>query len=413
MAKKLTDISIAKFKPHPAKRREVPDAGKPGLYLVIQPTGKKSWAVRYRRLNDGRPRKLTLHGFPSLATAHKLAQAALDRAAEGGDPAAEKRAAKRTQEPDSFNDVAEEFLKRHVRPNTRPTYARDTERFLRKEVLPRWGNKRVQEITKRDVLDLLDGIVDRGGGLSANRVLAAIRKLFNWAIGRGILSTSPAEGVKPPLDERARDRILTDDELRLFWQACESIGYPFGSIAMLLLLTGQRRREVSGMSWSEIDLDTKTWTIPGDRTKNGEQHAVPLSDAVLKIIASLPRINSKQGFLFTTTGDASVSGFSRAKTAIDKAMKGLAPATTIERWTFHDLRRTAASGMARLGINLPVIEKVLNHTSGSFAGIVGVYQRHSFADEKRQALEAWANFIMSLQTQTQNVTRLDARRLKA
>ena len=172
-------------------------------------------------------------------------------------------------------------------------------------------------------------------------------------------------------------------------------------MAKLLLLTGQRRNEVAGMIWAELDLDKALWRIPAGRTKNDEAHEVPLSDAALAVIASLPRIKSDKGYLFTTNGKTHVSGYSRAKAVIEHAMLEIARGERgqdieIPRWTFHDLRRTAVSGMARLGISLPAIEKVVNHSSGSFAGIVGVYQRHSFADEKRNALQGWAKFVLSL-----------------
>jgi integrase len=400
MAKKLTARKVEQARANPSKRREVPDGGKPGLYLVIQPSGRKSWAVRYRV--NGKPRKLTLDGFPGLATARRLAQDALDMVAERKDPAAEKQASKSQYGlgSDLFSAVAAEFVERHAKRNTRALSAHQTERFLAREVLPKWGNKRIQEITKRHVLDLLDGIVDRGGGLSANRVLAAVRKLFNWAVQRGIITISPAAGIKAPLAETSRDRVLSDDEIRWTWLACDRLAYPFGSMAKILLLTGQRRNEVSGMTWDELDLDKALWRIPGGRTKNDEAHEVPLSDAALSVIASLPRIKSNKGYLFTTNAETHVSGYSRAKSMLDKAMLEIArderaQDVEIPRWTFHDLRRTAVSCMARLGIALPVIEKVVNHSSGSFAGIVGVYQRHSFADEKRTALQAWANFVLS------------------
>jgi integrase len=401
MARKLTARMVEQARPNPRKRIEIPDGGKPGLYLVIQASGRKSWAVRYRF--QGQARKLTLDGFPSLAAAHRLAQEALDRVAEGYDPASEKQSAKRAVDLGSniFSAVAAEFVERYVRKNTRPSSARETERFLAKDVLPKWGNKRIQDITKRNVLDLLDGIVDRGGGLSANRVLAVTRKLFNWAVQRGILEASPVTGIKPLLPEPTRDRVVSDDEIRSLWLACDKVSYPFGSMAKLLLLTGQRRNEVAGMTWGELDLDKALWCIPAGRTKNDEAHEVPLSDAALAVIASLPRIKSDKGYLFTTNGETHVSGYSRAKSIIDNATLDIAREergqdVEIPRWTFHDLRRTAVSGMARLGISLPVIEKVVNHSSGSFAGIVGVYQRHSFADEKRNALQAWAKFVLSL-----------------
>ena len=400
MAKKLTALKVEQARANPRKRVEIPDAGKPGLYLVIQPSRKKSWAVRYRF--KGQARKLTLDGFPSLGTARKLAQAALDVVAEGSDPAAEKRAKKYADtSSDLFSAVAADFVERHAKRNTRVSSVRLTEQWLNKDVLPKWGNKRVQDITKRDVLDLLDAVIDRGGGLSANRVLAVVRKLFAWAVQRGVITASPAAGIKPLLPEPTRDRILTDDETRWLWLACDKVGYPFGSMAKLLLLTGQRRNEVAGITWGEIDFDKKLWTLPGGRTKNDEAHEVPTSDAALGIIKALPRIKSDKGYLFTTNAETHVSGYSRAKSVIDKAMLDLAREERgqdikIERWTFHDLRRTAVSGMARLGISLPVIEKVVNHSSGSFSGIVAVYQRHGFADEKRNALETWGNFVVSL-----------------
>jgi integrase len=411
MAKKLTQIKVEAARANPKQRREIPDGGKPGLYLIVQPTGRKSWAVRYRF--KGEPRKFTLEGFPSLATARKLAQEALDKIGEGIDPAALKQAAKE-EGIDLFSAVAAEFIERHAKRNTRPSSAREAERFLGKDVLPKWGKKRIQDITRRDVLDLLDGIVDRGGGLSANRVLAVVRKLFAWAVQRGIITVSPAAGVKPPLAERKRDRVLSDDEIRWAWLACDRLGYPFGPMAKLLALTGQRRNEVAGMTWAEIDPEKALWVIPGERTKNGEPNEVPLSDAALEIIKALPRIENDKGYLFTTNAKTAVSGFSRAKGALDAAMIEIARAerdaeVVIPRWTFHDLRRTAASGMARLGIALPVIEKVLNHSSGSFAGIVGVYQRHSFADEKRKALQTWANFVISLvEGRAENVVSIRA-----
>ena len=400
MAKKLTALKVEQARANPRKRVEIPDAGKPGLYLVIQPSRKKSWAVRYRF--KGQTRKLTLDGFPSLGTARKLAQEALDAVAEGSDPAAEKRAKKYADtSSDLFSAVAADFVERHAKRNTRASSVRLTEQWLNKDVLPRWGHRRIQEITKRDILDLLDAVIDRGGGLSANRVLAVVRKLFAWAMQRGVITASPAAGVKPPLAEQSRDRILTDDETRWLWLACDKAGYPFGSMAKLLLLTGQRRNEVAGMTWAELDLDKALWRIPAGRTKNDEAHEVPISDAALAVIASLPRIKSDKGYLFTTNGETHVSGYSRAKVVIEHAMLEIARGERgqdieIPRWTFHDLRRTAVSGMARLGISLPAIEKVVNHSSGSFAGIVGVYQRHSFADEKRNALQGWAKFVLSL-----------------
>ena len=261
------------------------------------------------------------------------------------------------------------------------------------DVIPVWKGRKVQDITKRDVIALLDGVNDRAP-IMANRVLAAIRKLFNWCLARDVISVSPCTLVHPPAPERSRERILSDDEIRKLWATTDAEGWPFGTLAKLLLLTGQRLREVSGMRWEEIDLDAKLWTLPGERMKNGIKHEVPLSDLAVRILKEQPRIKTTKGFVFTTSGSAAVSGFSRAKDRLCAAVKG--KGETTDPWTFHDLRRTMASGMVRLGIQLPVIEKILNHTSGTFRGVVGIYQRHSFADEKRAALDAWASFVVGL-----------------
>jgi integrase len=371
----------------------------------VQPNGKRSWAVRYRF--SGQPRKYTLPGFPSLPVAHKLARAALDAVADGRDPAAEKRETKSgvlVGHGDLFKTVAADFLERHVKTNNGRSYARETKRMLDRDIIPTWGERNIHDIGKRDVLELLDAVRDRGGGLSANRVLSVVKKLFNWAAERDIISSSPAISVKKPLPEPSRERYLSDDEIRLLWQALDRVAGPFGPFAKLLLLTGQRRSEVSGMTWAEIDLEKAMWTLPGTRTKNGRPHEVPLSEAAAAILESLPRLGP---YAIGTDGSKPLGGYSRGKALIDKTIQDAN--LRLAHWTFHDLRRTVVSGMARLRIDLPVIEKVVNHTSGSFAGIVGVYQRHSFSDEKRTALEAWARFVLSLQRPANNVTRMPQR----
>jgi integrase len=260
-----------------------------------------------------------------------------------------------------------------------------------------WAGRKIQEITKRDVIALLDTVRDRAP-VMANRNLAAVRKLFNWCLARDIIQVSPCTLIDPPALERSRDRILSDDELRLVWNAADADGWPFGPLVKILVLTGQRLSEVSAMRWEELDFGSKLWTLPAERVKNGQRHEVPLSDGAMNVLTQLPRIRTTKGFVFTTHRNAAVSGFSRAKHRLDAAILNALPsgALTPEHWTFHDLRRTMASGMARLGIQLPVIEKILNHTSGTFRGIVGVYQRHSFSIEKRNALDAWSGFIQMI-----------------
>jgi integrase len=259
---------------------------------------------------------------------------------------------------------------------------------------------------------LLDKIVDRGAPIVANRTLAALRRMCGWAVERGLIDASPCEKVRAPAAENSRDRILSDAEIKTTWDAFGAVGWPFGPLAKMLLLTGARRDEVADARWSEIELDKKIWTIAKERSKNGLAHEIPLSDAVVKILKALPRITAsekddkkagkKSDFVFTTTGKTSVSGFSRAKEQFDAVILEALRAEAVERgedademkapahWTLHDLRRTAASGMAGLGIPPHVVEAVLNHKSGTIKGVAAVYNRYSYADEKKAALEAWA-----------------------
>lgn len=409
MAKALTVRAIKTMKPC-AVRREIPDGYIAGLFFILQPSGKASWAVRYRVARQ--TRKLTLGGYPGidLKSARELARTALVKVAGGEDPAAEKKvarsAARLPADRDLVENVVDSFIERYAKSNTRESSWRETKRILEKEVAATWKGRHLCGIKRADVHELLDSIVDRGASIMANRVLAALRRMCAWAVERDVIAESPCEGVKAPSAERSRDRVLSDDELRSVWKACDMSGWPFGPLVQLLILTGQRRDEVAAMRWSELDLDAKVWTLPKSRVKNGIEHSVPLSAATVAILKGLPRVKGSDGFVFTTTGTTAVSGFARAKERLDTLTIADMP-----HWTLHDLRRTFASGCARIGINLPVIEKILNHVSGSFRGIVGVYQRHEFADEKRSALEAWGRFVTELVSggPAKNIVRIKAR----
>ncbi|MEH6787594.1 MAG: integrase arm-type DNA-binding domain-containing protein [Paracoccus sp. (in: a-proteobacteria)] len=392
------------------KRQEIPDDLCTGLYLVVQPTGKKSWQVRYR--HGGVHRRMTLASFPTLtlAAARVRAREVMAAASEGRDPAEEVKAAKAPKpedDRDKIKTLIGKYDKRHLKGlKSGDVVRRELDRFVVKE----WGERDIHSITKRDVIDLLDSIADSGRVVTANRVRAYLNKFLNWAVERDILPLSPATGVKPVAKEASRDRVLTDDEIRWFWQACEAEGFPWGPLGKVLLLTGQRLNEAAQITEGEIRGDL--WHLSADRTKNGRAHDVPLSDAVQSVLGAVERIEGKPGFIFTTTGTTPVSGFFKARAHLAEAMERFAAeergeAVEIPRWTFHDLRRTAATGMARLGIPVRVTEAVLNHVSGTGGGIVAVYQRHDYADEKRQALDAWRRFVLSLvQGQPDNVVRL-------
>ena len=402
----LTDITIRKLLASPPpKRVEHADGKVAGLFFITQPTGATSWALRYRA--DGATRKFTLGSFPSLdlKAARRAAEEARGAIAKGEDPAAAKTAAreaakaKREAEGDLVENVVSQFIERYAKTKTRDW--RETERLLKRDVAERWPGKCLREITKPMVHAMLDAIADRGSPIAANRVLAQLKVMCKWAVGRGIISASPCDGVSAPSSERgrARERVLSDEELRLVWKAADSIGWPFGPIVKLLALTGARRDEVAQMEWREIDFDRALWTLPASRSKNRREHAIPLSDMALDVLRSLPRIE-RSGFVFTTNARTPVSGFSKAKPALDRAMDELAGegASPIPGWVLHDLRRTVATNLQRLGVRLEVTESVLNHVSGSRAGIVGVYQKHDYAAEKRAALDAWTRRLDAIVT---------------
>jgi integrase len=245
------------------------------------------------------------------------------------------------------------------------------------------------------VICLLDRVVDRGTPIAANRTLSAIRTMFNWAVDRSLVDTTPCARISPPSEERSRDRVLAVDEIRLVWNAAEEVGWPFGKLVQLLLLTGQRRDEVARARRVELKENGTLWTIPGARTKNGVEHDVPLSAQAQELIMSLPRIG-QLGLLFTTTGEAPYSGYSKAKARLDGVITrmGHEQRLAVLGWRLHDLRRTVASGMARLGVAVHVIEAVLNHSAGEVSGIARVYNRHKYLDEKRWALDTWASFVL-------------------
>jgi integrase len=337
------------------------------------------------------------------AQARKEAAAALERLREGFDPAEEKRARRdlRSPDADSFRAVAYAYLDRHVAKNNAASTYQEAKRDLEHDALPKWGKRPVASISRRDVIDLIDGIIARGAEVQANRTLARLRALFNWAIEKDRVSVSPVARMKLPTKELARDRVLSDDELRWFWAGCEEIDWPFGPLAKLLLLTLQRRDEVAGMEWLELNLAKRTWTIPREKAKNKRAHEVHLADAAIAVLRSLPRVGD--GLVFTTTGKTAVSGFSRAKrrlgTAMLKAKRtelGARKGDAIPPWTLHDLRRTGATGMARLGFPPHVVDKVLNHASGTIRGMAAVYNRFEYLEERRAAVTGWGRYVDGL-----------------
>lgn len=409
VAKVLTMQSVERHKPQPAGRLEIPDAALPGFYLVVQPSGAKSWAVRYRF--GGKTRKYTIGPYPlfDLSAARSAAREALQMAARGRDPILEKKAAveaAQAAERDTVRAVAAEYVERHLKPNSKPRYAAEAEALLRNHVVARWGDRRMSEIIRKDAIALTDALTDAGMGVGANRVFSAARALFNWALEREVIGTTPFLRLKPPLAETSRERVLSDAEVRLVWLAAEKVGYPFGTLVQLLLLTAQRRDEVARMTWAEVDADG-LWTLSAARTKNSREHLVPLPFSAREILATAPRIAGRPGFVLTTDGATASSNFAKNKVRLDAAMLALARQEAVEAghdpdgiefapWRLHDLRRTASTGMARLRQPVHVTEAVLNHATGAVSGVAGIYNRYQYLDEKRMALEAWARHVTSL-----------------
>lgn len=407
MAKALTVKAIENLNPGGA-RREIPDGLIAGLYLCVQPTGHMAWAVRYR--HHGRPRKLTIGAYPGigLKDARELASRALVAVASGGDPAADKQAAKAAARPGDDRDLVEkvvaQFVERYAKAHQRPRTAYETERVLNREVVARWRGRRLSDLGKADIHELLDEIVDRGSPIQANRALAAMRRMCGWAIERGLTDKSPCDGVRAPAAERSRDRVLSDDELKAVWKASDVIGWPFGALVRLLILAGQRRSEIAEMRWREIDFDAKVWTLPRERSKNGQAHVVPLSDAAVAVLRSLPRVAGKAGYVFSTNGETPVSGFARAKERLNAELPPDMPG-----WTLHDLRRTFASGCARLGIAVHVVEAALNHRSGTIRGVAAIYNKYSYDAEKRAAMSAWSRHVEANDEPAGNVVPMRGR----
>ena len=298
-------------------RREIPDGKVTGLYLVVQPSGAKSWALRYRA--RGKPKKLTIGPYPlvAIAEARRRATAALGDVAAGKDPAAEKtsaRAAARVEKDDMVDAVVNDFVKLYAARNTRDW--RETERILKKDVVSRWRGRRLGEIERKHVAKLLDEMIDRGAPVGANRVFAQLRKMCSWAVERGIIQLNPCQGINRPTTEMARERALSNHELALVWRGAEGLGFPFGPIVRSLILTAQRRDEVGGLVWDELDLDGALWTLPAVRSKNRREHTIPLAPLAVKIPRAQRRF-ADSPFLFSA-GERPPSGFASTKASPHK-----------------------------------------------------------------------------------------------
>jgi integrase len=368
--------------------------------------------------------------------AHELAH----MARTGTDPIEKKQAdrnakaeAQLTAKQLAFAAYCQRYIDLRVKPEGLASLE-NIDMVFRLHAIPQLQSKPLPEITKRDMTAVLDAIPSASLALRRS-AFAILNRMFNWAVGRGDITENPMAGMKRPPAAPSRDRVLTDEELALALRAAAVLEWPFGPLYQLLFATGQRREEVAGLDWSELDRTTAQWTLPGARAKNDDTNILPLNRHAL---AALDRLAGQEGqespkwprrgLIFTTTGATSVSGFSRAKRRLDAKMEELAredaedaggepDKVLLAPWRLHDARRTLATGLQRLGVRFEVTEAVLNHRGGaSRSGVAAVYQRHGWGPEKRAALDAWAEHcdrVLRPVEHNRNVVSLDTAKRSA
>jgi integrase len=422
ISKRVVDEAEPRAKPY-----FVWDERLSGFGLKVTPAGGKTYVYQYRVADPGKVRETTparytigKHGNLTPDQARKRARELAAMVEGGKDPRedeAERRKAKeeakrqaeekaRLESDLAFSRMADLWLDHYeVEKGRRPSSVRQARMVVENHLRPALGDKPMPHITRADLQPVLDAVPVKQKAMRRT-VFAYASVLFGWAAGRGDISRNPlADMVKPPAP-KARDRVLADSELVEVWNAAHDTGAPWGPFYRLAILTGQRREEVAALRWAELDRTAKEWTIPAERAKNGVVHIVPLSDLVVVELDALATgdVWPKSGYVLTTTGRSPVSGFSKAKKALDarvvehrqeRASAG-AQAQALHAWRLHDLRRTVATGFQRLGVRFEVTEAALNHVSGAKGGVAGIYQRHDWKDEKRAALDAWARHVHSI-----------------
>lgn len=432
MPMRLTEMAVEKLLPkEPGKRLEVVDAATPGLTLRVSGPRNKTWNVLYRVAATGgagkrsenvrgKLQRLSIGQWPviNLKAARERAREVMDQADRGIDPAAAREAEAARRNAGTFEAVFERFVELHVKQNTKEgRFARDraaamerakaggveplrgpnsklgrvaAERIIAENALPVWRGRLIETITRAEVHELLDDVITKRSNAMARELRKALTSLFNWAADRGHVPASPLAGMRrPELAYTARERVLSMDELSRVWAAAGEAAYPFGDMVRLIMLTGQRRSEIAEMERIWIDAEQRAVEIPATRYKTKRAHVFPLSEPAWKLVKALPKWNGGDCMFSTTSGKRPVSGFSKAKLRLDEliakraAKEGLPP---MEPWTVHDIRRSVATHMARTATPQEHIERVLGHV---VQGVAGTYNRYSYLDEKRAALDAW------------------------
>lgn len=399
ITKRLVDALVAEAKT--AGRTLICwDADLTRFGVVATKAGAAAYVIQYRLGGRGTAsRRVTIgkHGALTPDEARKLASTKLGDVDRGRDVAQEKKDTRRKLASGTFQDACEKWLKL---TDNGGAGAAEKRRLLEHDAYPALGNRPMPTITRGDVAALVDDVAARSRAVGRG-LFAAIRPFFKWARDRGIIEVNPIADLKGPAPLPSRERVLDTHEIRALWKATEAMDWPFRPFYRLLLLTGQRREEVAAMEWGEIDLVKAVWTIPAGRTKNGKEHTVDLAPQVTAVLDSLA--GERRGLVFTTTGKTPISGYSRAKDRLDGFMAEALPrdhdgeAQKFKPWRNHDLRRTMATLMGEeLEIDPGVIERVLNHISGSQGGLQGVYQRQQYKQKRKAAMLAWGAFIERL-----------------
>lgn len=394
----LTARFVAALKPPPPKQQMTYwDESLPGFGVRVSYQGTKTWIVMYRHGNRVRRLKLGRVATLELAEARKQARGKLSAVDDGEDPAADKAAIRAGK---TFGELAHEYLERHAKVLKKSW--RQDERMLNQEPLPHWKNVKLADLSRADVRSLIESIVDRGAPIHANRMLALIRKVMNFAVEREWIEHNPCNHIKPMGKEVTRDRVLSHDEIRAFWTALDEEEPPIQAVFRLRLMTGQRGSEVLQMRWRDLDLDKGWWTLPGSHVKNGRPHQVFLTDDAVAILTNLKawyerrlvEINRgrKRKHLEPKTLSELVFPSPRSEQPVAWIQKAVQRVRARKDLDFrpHDLRRTAATGMAAAGVSRDVVKKVLNHSERD---VTATYLRYDYDAEKRKALTAWGRAL--------------------